>query len=162
MRNGHFVAIARGFDFGVTGTGTDQIAVQFQIVEGELEGATIVWYGFFSEKAAKRTIESLRFMGWQGVDLSALTIDDLPNEVSIEVGTEADLEGKPRFKVQWVNALGDGAIRLKTKMDAGQKMAFAERLKGLAMTVPAGPVQTRTSNGQNEEEDGLGPDGLPF
>ena len=51
--------------------------------------------------ASKRTIESLRYCGWRGYDLSDLE-GVTENEVAIEV-EHTTWEGEPRPKVAWVH-----------------------------------------------------------
>ena len=53
---------------GTSSKGTEQIAVEFELIEPA--GERMTWYGFFTEATTDRTIESLRHCGWQGNDLS--------------------------------------------------------------------------------------------
>lgn len=146
---------ARGCEalLGKASTGTDQVGVDLQILEGPSQGAHVTWYGYFSEAAFERTIESLRLLGWEGDDLSDLRgIDRL--EVSIVVEDEADLQGEFRPRVKWINALG--GIAMKDKMDIGTAKAFAQSMKGRVLALkqktgspasaPRAATQTRATD----------------
>lgn len=116
------------FEFG-TANGKEQVALMFQITSGEHEGKSIAWFGYFTEKTAERTMESLRYCGWHTdtlADLSGVT----DNEVEIVVEDET-YEGKTRSKVKWVNRASK--LNLKDKMDANALQAFAARMRGLAI-----------------------------
>jgi hypothetical protein len=138
---GRFRAKAKTWDFGESEKGTEQIAVDFEIVDGDERGRRITWYGYFTEKTEERTIESLRICGWVGDDISGIV--DLPNEVELVIEPET-YEGKTRSRVKWVNRAG--GLALKTRLDEGRKASLAERLRGriaavdqkLAASAPAG------------------------
>ena len=126
------------WNLGVAKTGKEQIAVRFQITAGADEGLYVVWYGYFnSPENAKRSMQSLRYCGWKGSDIFALDGLDA-NEVEIVVEWEVH-EGTTRAKVRWVNEIG-GAPVLSKPMSDGQRAAFAARMKGLALTMPAEPA----------------------
>jgi hypothetical protein len=134
---------------GLTGKGTEQIAVQFEILEGENEGNHITWYGYFSDAALDRTLESLRYCGWQGdalMDLSTIGDADAP-EVSIVIEHEPDLTGELRAKVRWVNKLSTG-VALKERMTDIQARAFSERMKGKVIAKRQAAPKTSNGNGQ--------------
>lgn len=124
---GKFLARARGAQLGVAGTGTEQIAVEFEVTEeGDYRGERITWFGFFSDKTYERTLEALRHCGWQGDDLRDLTGID-QNEVELDCSNETDPKGNVRLRVQWVNK--PGGMRLKQPMTDAQSADFAERMK---------------------------------
>lgn len=112
---------------GFTSKGTEQIAIDLQLLEGPNTGNHITWYGYFSEATFERTIESLRLLGWKSDDLSDLRGIDA-NEVSIVIEHEPDLQGEYRARVKWINGLG--GVALKDRMDVGAAKAFAARMKG--------------------------------
>jgi len=138
---------------GLTESGKEQVAVLFEVTEGGFAGYRLTWYGYFhgrdpqtALKNQKRTIESLRYCGWQGNDLDDLSGIDA-NEVQIVV--ERDVyEGRVRSKVAWVNRLGAG-LALQKPLPPDQAKAFAARMKGLCMQITPEPTQqgapTRTS-----------------
>jgi hypothetical protein len=131
MKSGTYVARATDWDLGTTDNGKDYIGVFFKIEEGEFLGETITWYGYFTEKTEQRTIESLRYCGWEGHDFTKLEgLSRNPVKIVID---EEEYEGKKRLKVQWVNRLGSMAI--KNTMDDKKRAAFSARMKGAAMAI---------------------------
>src|SRR4051812_22051672 len=111
---GRFRARAREWDFGESSKNTEQIAVQFEITEGDEKGRTLTWYGYFTDKTAERTLESMRFMGWTGDDPTHP--DNLnANEVEIVVEPEEYTNDKGETKIQsrirWVNRAGGIALK---------------------------------------------------
>jgi len=126
VRPGVYTARAVEWDFGVTSNGNEQVAVVFQNTEGE----RITWYGYFSDKAALRTLESLRHAGWDGrqetfADLAGLGSRDV--ELVVE---EEEYNGQVRARVRWVNEPGRGGPALKETMSTAQRQAFASRMRG--------------------------------
>lgn len=174
---------ARGVDgkLALTNDGKPQVAVLVRIEdEGPWNGWEMTWYGYFSEKSQKRTIESLRFLGWQGDDLDNLVGID-GNEVSLTVEHDTGDDGVTRAKAAWINRAG--AIAVKNIMDDGTARNFAERMKGLVMKVSqeigtAAPAPSKgNGNGGNrpparqqnrpptqnmEQAMGLDPSSVPF
>lgn len=129
---GRYKARATDAQLGFTEGGKEQVAVAFEIVsDGDHCGETITWYGYFTEKTTERTFESLRTCGWDSDDLSQL--DGVRGECEIVVEHEEDQNGKERARVKWVNRPGAGGVSLKNKMSDGQRLSFAERMKGAAM-----------------------------
>lgn len=139
MDQGTYRAKAIDFDFGVAGTGTDQIAICFELTEGDCEKEQINWYGYFTEGTAERTIKTLRDLGWTGDNLATMGIEDLSEEVSLVI--EEDERGS--LKVKWVNT--GGGVALKTRMSNDQKNAFAARMRGFCMAKPGDPAPQRTA-----------------
>lgn len=166
---------ARAIDVGLAtaDTGSEQIAVLFEVTEGECQGEQITWYGYFTEKTTKRTIESLRHCGWQGNDLAALTAEDMPNEVTL-VCEDDTYNGETRVKVKWVNRLGSG-LAVKARMDSSAAASFAARMKGACMAIkpsaPAAapkprpaqqPTQQPTRSAQADYPENDASDEIPF
>ena len=121
MKPGVYRAVAAQIDFGYNeNTGTPQAAILFSIEEGECEGETITGYLYFSEKAAERSIETLRKMGWDGVDIGDITIDDVCNTMEIVVAEE-EFNGRVVTKVRYINSLGERGPLLKSTMNAEQR-----------------------------------------
>lgn len=124
---GHHRARALDGVLGYTLNGNEQIAVLFQLLDGELQGQRITWYGYFTEKTTERTFESLEHCGWEGDDLSDLTGIDR-NEVTLVVEHETGEDGVRRARVRWVNS--SGGIAMKDRMEPGDAKAFASRMRG--------------------------------
>lgn len=129
MEPGTYKARAIEGALGLTSTESEQVAVRFAITQGPHQGDEITWYGFFTEKTIDRTLESLRYMGWAGDDLSELNGID-KNEVSLVIEhEERDFNGEMKTvaRVRWVNSGGGG---LKNKLEGAPLKAFAARMKG--------------------------------
>ena len=135
MISGKHAARATGvYELGMTSNGTEQIGVEFVLEGGQFDGETIVWYGYFSEKAFARTIEALRICGWKGDDLANITGLDA-NQVMLTV-EEDTYNGVTSLKVRWVNKAG--GVAMQSAMDGAAKAAFAARVKG-ALHALGGP-----------------------
>lgn len=116
---------------GHTNDGKPQIAASFIISEGEHAGKSVPWYGYFTEKTKKRTLESLRIAGWSNDDIADIEgFGD--TEVDIVVGHNT-WEGKTTARVDWVNRAGSGGIALRNPMSDAERKAFAAKLKGDAV-----------------------------
>ena len=162
LPKGTYKARATEAEFGFTNTGTEQVAVVFEVVEdGEFQGERIAWFGFFTEATAERTIQALRVCGWTGDDLGDLSGFDA-NEVELVVEHE-EYQGKTTAKVKWVNKIGNRVV-LKHKMTDAQRAELAKRMKGLAISTrkPAAaspapaqnkPATKSTANGKGYPED---------
>lgn len=131
LDKGYYRARALGGEFGYSSKkGTEQVAVEFEILDESHQGERITWIGFFTDKTTERTMESLRICGWKTDDVTDLQgITD--NEVQLVIDHET-FEGKERAKVQWVNRPSSG-FQMKSTMNADQKKAFAQRMKGAAV-----------------------------
>lgn len=125
---GTYTARAVSAALGLTDSGKEQIAIDFVVLDEGFAGQHITYYGYFTEKTEDRTLESLRYCGWRGDDLTDLSGIDA-NEVRIECENDT-YEGKTRLKVAWVN--GMGGLALKTPMTPDQTRAFAARMKAKA------------------------------
>jgi hypothetical protein len=89
-----------------TKKGDPQATVVFEVLSGA-KSEKITWYGSFSEKAQKYTIQNLLTLGLQGNNPSGQL--EIGREVEIVVDTEPDDEGRERTKVKYINKIG--AIR---------------------------------------------------
>lgn len=162
---------ARAIDgeLGFTKAGKPQVAITFEILEGEDSGRNITWYGYFTEATKERTIESLRYCGWKGDDLSDLSSINGEAEVSLVIEHD-EYEGKTRAKVQWVNS--GGGARLAKPMNQDDAKAFAAKMKGIVAAVDAktkagGGRATSSSSGGGGSSGGDEPppisdDDIPF
>lgn len=118
---------------------TPFIELYFVITEGENAGGEVRWTGYFSEKTAERTIQSLQHCGWQGEDPSEFADGDLhgldANEVEIVVELEEyekDGERRTAPRVQWVNRLG-GYLNVQNAMSKDEAKSFGESMRGLVL-----------------------------
>lgn len=119
---------------------TPGVFVMFEIVDGDCRGESISWCGWLTDNAARRTIESLRYMGWKGNDLDKLdTIT--ANVVDLDVQPETDREGRERLRVCWVNPLGGSVQIIAPLATEADKRAFASRFRDIAATVTGAPEE---------------------
>lgn len=121
--------------FGLSRSGGEQIAITFDLLDGEgrATGQQITYFGSFVGGALKHTKDALRNCGWQGDSLMDLTgIDSC--EVELRV-VHKEFEGVPRAEVSFVNKPGggSGAVKFKNAMTDEQRAAFAARMRGAFM-----------------------------
>lgn len=127
IEKGTYTAKAVEWKLGVTGTGKEQIAVLFQLEDG----SQITWYGYFTEKTTERTLDSLEYMGWDGVDISNPVGLDR-NEVRVVIDHEvSEQDGKTYARVKWVNRMGGLAV--KEELTGGALQSFKQRMQGAVM-----------------------------
>lgn len=126
---GTFKARAREWALGHSKNGNEQVAVLFEITQGEHAGKSVTWFGSFTDATTERTLDSLRHCGWTGDNFAELNGLDA-NEVEIVVD-EDDYEGKRRTKVQWVNR--PSRLAMREQMSAQQASAFAAKMRGRAL-----------------------------
>lgn len=112
--------------FGTTKTGTDQVLVNFEITQGEQAGQRAPWFGFFTDKTTKRTLQSLRAIGFKGDDLAAIVSQDLGYEVDITIEHNT-YEGKTSHRVGFVG--GGGGASLANQMDPKARTRFSAQMK---------------------------------
>src|ERR1043166_3482315 len=126
LKVGKHIALPRSWDFGETDKGTEQVAVEFEILEGEDAGEFITWYGFFTDDTEDRSTESLRNCGWKGeedTDLQGMG----SRKVQLVVEDE-NYQGKTHSRVRWVNRAGGNGVRLKKTMQPEIGRMLAARL----------------------------------
>lgn len=100
---GH-AASERSWGLSETTEGKPTLGVRFAITSGPSEGQTLVAWFNFTDKAWKRSAQSLALVGWDGGDVRNLKLDPT-KEVELEVVHET-FKGEMRAKIAWVNALG--------------------------------------------------------
>ena len=119
---GRFRARAVEGGWGKAASGTEQVAV---LVKTEL-GKQLTWYGYLTEKAAERTMNSLITFGVSDLE----TLEGLSaNEVDIVVEHD-EYNGKVHAKIAWINALGSGGVALKDKVEGSERQAMLSKHKG--------------------------------
>lgn len=159
-----YTARATSYDLGVADSGKEFVAVEFEIQGGEHAGARLGWRGFFTEKTEQRTLESLRYCGWKGDDIT--NMEGFGSTLVQIVVDHEQYEGKTFARIQWVNKLG---VSIKNAMDAGTRAAFAARMRGAALAVDKkladGPAATQVvGNGaaHSDGDPGFGDGDIPF
>lgn len=160
---GSYTARAVGeVQYGVTKSGGDFVRLALSVQTGE-GPRTMSRDLYFTDKTAERSIESLRHCGWTGNDLNTLAIGvdglgDVDASVTVEhedYTPEGETEPRTVAKIAWINAAG--GAKVLAPMSDGQRQAFGQRFKGLAMKIkptaapagakPAAPAQ-RPANGR--------------
>lgn len=150
---GTYRARVKSADFGFTSKGTEQVQVVFDILDPDYDGETVLWWGYFTEKTAERTMQSLRYCGWKGDDVTNLIgISDNEVEVVVEHNTYQD---KTNARVAWVNRLGGGGVSVKAPMPEDKRKAFAKKMKALALKT-AKEVVTEKPAPQVDPNDDVG------
>lgn len=111
---------------GRAGTGTHQIAIEFEFLD---EQGGITYYGPLTDAAFEYTMKAVRTAGFTGDDFSDLTSlsDGSAPEVMLVIGPE-EYNGKVTRKVKFINSLG--GLALKDALQGEELQAFARRMKG--------------------------------
>lgn len=169
MENGIYRARAKSWALAEAKTGSVQVAVLFELLTEGMVGQTITWYGFWTDKTWERTVESLKYCGWEGDDPSDLQGLD-KNEVDLVVENESyeDEQGitRTRPRVRWVNRPGGLAIAAPLAPDKAKAFAaeFRDRIRALnaqdrkfASSKPSKP-----SKPQSKPSGPIGPEPPPF
>jgi hypothetical protein len=158
IEDGAWKARAREAALATAGTGTPQLGIDFEILEGPSQGQHITAYLYFGEGSFDRTIESIRLCGWKGTNLADLTgITD--NEVRIVVEQE-EYNGKLYQKVKWINALGGVAVQ--NRMNAGEAADFAARMRGRIAAMAQGQRPTAPPSRAAQTTIPQSDDDIPF
>lgn len=112
------------------------LVINFELTDEHVKGQRMDAYLYFTEKTAKRSIESLRILGYEGDDLSAV---EFPADNECDLVCAIDTyKGESKMKVQWINAVGQAAVKRLAPADA---KAFAAKMRGqfLAVDAAGGP-----------------------
>lgn len=115
--------------------GTPGIGVEIDFSGGDVQGATLTWTGWLSDGALDRTVESLRAMGWQGLDLDDVSGLEA-NEVEVVVQGE-EYEGKWYPRISFINRIG-GALGAKMTQEKARTFAAAMRSRIQALDAAKG------------------------
>lgn len=128
---GRYMAKAVGTPaVGRTKTGTEEVCVEFEILDGPYAKQRLPWYGYFGPKSEDRTINSLLLCGWDGQSMKHWN-GISKNTVSITVEHKPSQDGTKTFaRVAWVN--DSNGARVGTPMNALELSAFEQRIKTLA------------------------------
>ena len=166
---------AKEWVLGESENGKPHIAISFHIKD-PLDGVEkfVGYRGFFTEATTERTIESLRYLGFEGDDLSKLEGLD-KNEVELVIEDEEyTKEGDPGptlfTRVQWINQVRGPQVKVKLE---GEKLgSFAALMKnafrahdaaaGKRVTRPAAAKAAPSSGPKGEEPPPMADDDIPF
>lgn len=147
--------VAGSATFGTASTGTEQVGVGIEFLDGPNMGRRLVWFGSFTENTEDRTLESLRYLGWDSDDISDMKgIGSIEAEAVIE--EEDGQDGKTRIRVKWINRPRGPAF--KKPMNEGELRSFSARMKGKAIAsrqkFDPKTVAPASSNGQRRATGG--------
>lgn len=121
-------AINESVDMGLSNSGTEQISIQFALLDadGEPTDATITWIGNFkTTKSMEITSKALKATGWGGSLKDLSGIGSKNSELDVQYD---EYNGERRLKVKWVNTPGGGGIIFKNKIEGSAKDALAARM----------------------------------
>jgi hypothetical protein len=137
---------ATDFAISVSDTGTEAIAIQLQVTEGDPsgdEGKTITTYLYCTDAAIDNTVAALRLLGWTGDDLGVFGTDGeysleelLPNEVSFPIDFE-EYNGNSQAKVGKICKASSGKIAVKTRLEGTAAKQFGQRFRSACAANPA-------------------------
>ncbi len=148
-------AVAGNAVFDKANTGTERIAIMFQILEGPDESKYITWHGYFTPDTMEDTFKVMRLVGWQGdfFDLSTIGLEGTPT-VRLTLQNEQGEKGV-FTKVRWVNPVA--SVRAANPMSQGEIASFAARMKSQAASfqprgngAPKLPPAARNPTPRNE------------
>jgi hypothetical protein len=146
LKPGQYKAVPSNWGFSKTPEkGTEQIFVEMLIDAGE-STETLTWFGYFTDKAKDRTIETIYKLGFNG-DFDGLASGhdtkalDISNQVMVTIENDT-YDGKETFKIKWINAIGEqhGIKRL----DKAEAMAIINKFKGDIISKK--PVSVKKNN----------------
>lgn len=149
-------AVANSHEFGVSSNQNEQVGLRVEVIGGELDGQSFVWFGTFSPNAEERTIEQLQIAGWNGEDILNLPgLGSTEFEVQMEEYEDYNEQGAPYtyIKAKWLNRISVG---MKNAMDAGQKASFAQRMAARMGKAAPAPRGNGRPNGQRSQSGSRG------
>lgn len=150
-------AIPNSHVLGYANTGTEQIGIRVNVIEGheELQGKEFTWYGYFTDKSEERTLQALMTAGWDGSDFVNLAgLGSTEFELQFEEQDEVDEQGQVTgafWRPTFINKIG---VAMKHQMDEGQKRSFASRMNALAKNLkgPQASGQPRVGGGRPQAD----------
>lgn len=139
---GRYAALALSGEMGMTSTGKEQVCVVLEVNSpSQYAGEKLYWYGYFTDKAAERTLESLEYCGWSSGRIGDLSGIDGSHEVQVVVEHEQDQNGNTRAKPRWINRANSSGI--KRELDKGGIASLEQRIKGIQLARGAAPAPQR-------------------
>lgn len=176
QKAGQYVAVVEKPEHWI-GESSNEAATPFiylplTISEGDRKGDTISWYGYLSEAAFDRTIESLvkAFPDWDGaLDTLAYNRYSFEGKTCSIVVEGEEYKGKINYKVKWLNNVEglSGPKPLKSLQDlianmGSRSKAIAKDVKVGQPHVPRAP-KTPTSKQETQHDSGRKfEDDVPF
>lgn len=150
-------ATAESHEWGFASTGTEQVGMRVEILDGELAGNHVTWYGYFTDATEERTLDALKVAGWDGSDI--INLPGLGStEFELVLEEEIDDRGNTYLRPTFINRIG---VAMKSKMDAQQKAAFAARMRARVQQ-PAAPRQAQRAPQKQAVSTPAASDDIPF
>lgn len=157
--------------------GNWQVALPFEVSQGEHTGEGITWIGVLHDTADKngvtgseRVIQSLQYAGWQGDDIAELA--ELTDEQALAIFTEEvelscspdTYNGKTHLKVNWVNKPGSGRFAFKEAASKNDLRSFAAQMKSTVKSIrgASGGGSSRPATPANGTKEKVPEDDIPF
>lgn len=142
-------AIEGSEQFGESSTGSEQVAIDFELVDG---GHVVTSVLAFGGKAAAISLGRLRACGWAG---GATLAGISKNEVTLQAKYE---EWNGETKLKWeIKDGGGGRFSFKEKLDEGRKASFMSKLNALAEGLDAQANAPADKKGYPTSWDSNGP-----
>lgn len=136
VSEGRHSAKAIDYQLGKASTGTEQVAVTFELVDGDYAGVQLVWFGFLTDDSYEHTFKALAVMGWpKGKELHELTAEDLGSLVHLVIVHEDGQKGGTRARIRWVNRPGRGTFQMKHKLEGAEARKLGAKWKTHAAKV---------------------------
>src|SRR5262245_28572402 len=130
--------------WGETGTKKPQVAVLFELLEGDYAGERITYYGVITDKTQDFVLKGLYTAGWTGDEaLSGIG----SREVDLVIDIEPDLEGKDRNRVKFINEPGSGGLVMKKVLNPTERADVFSRLQGRALEIKKKVDEERAAKG---------------
>ena len=121
---------------------TEAVQVIVEIVqEGPNKGERYRWDGWLTDKAAQRTLESLRHLGWATDRLDDLAGIDGKEAIAVIAHETNEKDGKVYARVQWINGVGAG-IKDEARVGGVAAKALADRFSAMARGTRAAGATT--------------------
>lgn len=152
-------ALVLPYVLGQAKTGTEQIGIQFRLLDDPWKGWTLPWYGTFSEAAFPMTYEALKACGWRGEEITTLKAD-LRNGTEVLLIVEPEeYEGRWRARIKFVNP--PQAIRMHRVFTPEQRQALAVDIQSM---ISKGLHERRERNDLQapDDDDRFDGDDIPF
>ena len=120
---GNYLMKAIDANLGESKDGNPYVCVTFEVADGEHKGATIPWFGHFSDKTKHQTARALQLLGFVGTDVSKL--DTVRGQTTCFVEVEPGPDGSPRARVRFVGP------RQNKELEPAKAAAHVAKLAGL-------------------------------
>lgn len=152
--------IVLDWDIGLSGTGSTQIGLSFDVPDGVPEDGGTTWYGSLGGDARQYTEKSMRECGWDGVWGDA-GLDKMKGREVQLVYISEEYQGKWTKKIKFIN--GGGGVAMKNALSPEEKAKFFAVMKsGAPAAAYKAPAPRSAPPASNTGAPPIGDDDLPF